>query len=603
MFLGLSLILGCSDDSEGDNDSANTGGNNALDGVNISGYAQKGPFLNGSSVILSELNESLTQTGSTFTSQIIDNTGAFEITGISLVSNYAALRVDGYYFNEVCGEQSSSQITLNAISVISDDRNININVLTHLEKARVEYLMTNNTLTIDEAKSQAQSEVLAIFNISESIESSENLDVSNQTVGDAVLIAVSSILQGFRSESEYSELMANIITDIRTDGELSSSSLGSQLISQAVLLNANDISSNLENRYESLGINISVPEFESHITNFINNSEYTLDNSLAIDYPEYGGQGFPNILNSQNGNDFDMWSNYYMCEFSLTANFNSDNCTKIKVVMTDITVPPSNLSESEVLQQPYISIDTAQNGWDWSFPSVGVVVFETNDTTNEMPLIIQTGYVIDYGFEDSIESGYYDSSYRVEYFFNDSDTPYSVREINFITPIDFDGDGIINLEDNCVGVSNPNQEDSDGDGVGDACEDGGNDNDCLPAPGDYTITMVDTYGDGWQSDSNNGGTNPITIEVEDADGNITSLYAGMCSNAEPFTVDSCEPSSDGGFNAVQVVTIPEGTLAANWYFAGDYWGEIEMSITGPSGNVIFSAGTGLASGLMPVCDD
>jgi len=151
MFLGLSLILGCSDDSEGDNDSANTGGNNALDGVNISGYAQKGPFLNGSSVILSELNESLTQTGSTFTSQIIDNTGAFEITGISLASNYAALRVDGYYFNEVCGEQSNSQITLNAISVISDERNININVLTHLEKARVEYLMTNNSLTIDEA--------------------------------------------------------------------------------------------------------------------------------------------------------------------------------------------------------------------------------------------------------------------------------------------------------------------------------------------------------------------------------------------------------------------------------------------------------------------
>ena len=56
--------------------------------------------------------------------------------------------------------------------------------------------------------------------------------------------------------------------------------------------------------------------------------------------------------------------------------------------------------------------------------------------------------------------------------------------------------------------------------------------------------MVDTYGDGWQSDTGNGGTNPITIEVEDANGNITSLYAGMCSNYEPFTVDSCEPSSD-----------------------------------------------------------
>jgi len=123
---------------------------------------------------------------------------------------------------------------------------------------------------------------------------------------------------------------------------------------------------------------------------------------------------------------------------------------------------------------------------------------------------------------------------------------------------------------------------------------------CSPAPGDYTITMVDTYGDGWQSDTGNGGSNPITIEVEDADGNISNIYAGMCSNYEPFTVDSCEPSTDGGSNAVQVVTIPEGALAANWFFAGDYWGEMEMSITGPNGNVIFSAGTGLAPGLMPI---
>jgi hypothetical protein len=34
---------------------------------------------------------------------------------------------------------------------------------------------------------------------------------------------------------------------------------------------------------------------------------------------------------------------------------------------------------------------------------------------------------------------------------------------------DFDGDGIPNADDNCLGVCNPNQKDSDGDGVGDAC--------------------------------------------------------------------------------------------------------------------------------------
>ena len=462
--LYLFLVLGlfaCSSDSA--DDDSNSNGSNTVEGASISGFAQKGPFLNGSSLILSELNESFAQTGQTFTSQIIDNSGAFEINGISLVSNYASLRVDGFYFNEVCGQQSNSQITLNAISEIFDGRIININVLTHLEKSRVEYLMNNNSLTITEAKSQAQSEILDIFNISESINSSETLDISNQTNGDAVLIAVSSILQGFRAESDYSELMANIITDIRTDGELNSSSLQSQLVSQAILLNASDITSNLQNRYENLGMNINVPEFESYISNFINSTDFVVDNSIVVDYPETGSQGYPNILNLDNGNDIDMWSDYYMCDYSLTANINTENCTALKIIFTNITEDPS-VSDSEYASCCNMYISASQDGWD--NPESGV--FETTSVSNELTLTVVSGMITNDTAQ--LQTGFYDAIYKIEYFLNNSDSPYIEREVRFIVPEDLDGDGILNDEDNCIEQSNPNQEDSDGDGIGDACD-------------------------------------------------------------------------------------------------------------------------------------
>ena len=261
-------------------------------GNDISGFVQKGPFVKGSSVTMYELNSDLSQTGNSYNTQITDVKGTFVLKNISTVSNLVCLKADGYYFNEVTGEQTTSPLTLYAISDISDKNGANINILTHLEKARVEYLVTEGT-PFQDAKNQAQKEILAIFNIEkEDMINSESLDISKSGEDNGILLAISSIIQGYRSESELTELLSNISNDINEDGTLDNKDFGSALINHAVFLNPDEIMTNLASLYsQDALINSSFP---THLSNFISNSEFPNTGSI-IEYPDYGLYG-KNIL-------------------------------------------------------------------------------------------------------------------------------------------------------------------------------------------------------------------------------------------------------------------------------------------------------------------
>ena len=300
---------------------------------NINGYAQKGPFINGSSVTIYDLQSDLSPTGKSFSTQIKDNKGAFELNGISLSSEYVNLRVDGFYFNEVTGKQSSSQITLNVISNITGKTTININILTHLEKSRVEYLIKNGK-SFSEAKSQAQKEVLAIFNIEKSdILPSETLNISETGDDNGILLAISTILQGFRSESEMTELLSNISDDIRNDGKLDNGILGSKLINHAVYLDSMKIKSNLIKRYNDIGINVKVPDFGKYISNFISKTKFGITSGVII-YPDSGVYG-PNLLSLSK-------STFQGNDFSLAAQLPDGTSLKIRISNLDAAVGSGN---------------------------------------------------------------------------------------------------------------------------------------------------------------------------------------------------------------------------------------------------------------------
>ncbi len=313
----------------------------------VTGHAQKGPFINGSSVTVYDLREDLTPTGKSYNTQITDNKGTFELDKVELSSNYASLRIDGFYFNEVTGEQSTAQITLYALADISDGGNINVNLLTHLEKSRVEYLMKDGT-SFSSAKIQAQKEILAVFNIEKSeMKNSEELDISEAGEDNGILLAISSILQGYRHEGELTELLSNIINDIKEDGELNDISLGSALINHAIILDTTTISNNLEERYNDIGATSVIPPFGKYIANFMAQTSFEVTES-PIEYPSTGLYG-DNILNLADT----LYSADYDNPCSLAAILQRGTALRIKITSlgldgnpgtpVDTGVPPTSV--------------------------------------------------------------------------------------------------------------------------------------------------------------------------------------------------------------------------------------------------------------------
>lgn len=257
----------------------------------FNGYVQKGPFINGTSVTISELDEELNQTGRSYQTTVADNKGSFEQNQMELISGYVQLKADGYYFNEVTGELSASPLTLYALVDVSDVNSANINVLTHLEKPRAEHLVKNENISLSEAKAQAQREILQIFNMTpDTISGSETLNIVQTGVNNAMLLAISAILQGPGSTADLSQLLADIITDIKTDGILNDATLGSKLFDNARLTNMDEVKSNLENQYKKLGMtDVVIPDFKQYVSYFIENTEFIAEK--LITYPMAGTYG------------------------------------------------------------------------------------------------------------------------------------------------------------------------------------------------------------------------------------------------------------------------------------------------------------------------
>lgn len=260
------LFIACGDDS-----SKPSSGQNVVSVTNktISGVSQKGPFVNGSSVTVQELDgETLAQTGSSYEGKIKNDKGEFSVKVAKLASQFVLLKANGFYRNEVSGDKSKSQITLYALTDVSDRDEVNVNLLTHLEHERSLYLVSENSMTIKDAKKQAEGEILASFGIEGEFANTEDLNIFGTDDGAAALLAVSVLLQGDLSEADFSERLAYYASDIESDGKWDDSETATAIADWASSKSLKGELANIRNNITKWKLSDDIPAFEKYVDNF-----------------------------------------------------------------------------------------------------------------------------------------------------------------------------------------------------------------------------------------------------------------------------------------------------------------------------------------------
>ena len=194
----------------------------------IYGASQKGPFIKGAEVTLYGMDESLHQTGTHFSTEIENNQGEYTLKNMELDDRYAWLNANGFYIDEITGDTSAQKISLNSLVDLQNRDHVNINILTHLSFDRIRRLVKEGK-SVDEAKREAEKEVLNAFGFSDDGESFDQLDISGAGKGDAKLLAISLIMLTAEDMGVVTSRMATIALDLETDGVLDDTVLVNQM--------------------------------------------------------------------------------------------------------------------------------------------------------------------------------------------------------------------------------------------------------------------------------------------------------------------------------------------------------------------------------------
>lgn len=267
-FIGMSLFAACSstDDKGVAGGVSEDAGFVALKDVEVAGVAQKGPFVKGATVTVQGIDcKTMELSDEIFETEVKSDKGDFAVDSMSFASTCALFEVSGKYFDELTGEKSKNAVTIHAITDLKDRKNVNVNMLTQLEYERVKHLVANKSKSFADAKTQAQKEVLAAFDIKGEFDESEKLNVFESGNGNAALLAVSVMMQSGTDADGLVKRLDKFDDSFAESGKWKDSTTKAEIAEWAASVAADGKLDSIRKNIEGLDYVDEVPAFEKYI--------------------------------------------------------------------------------------------------------------------------------------------------------------------------------------------------------------------------------------------------------------------------------------------------------------------------------------------------
>ena len=263
-FIGMSLFAACS--STDDKGVAGGVSEDAGFVADVEGVAQQGPFLKGTAVTVRGVDcKTLEFTDQFFESSIKSDKGDFAFDSIALDASCAVIEVSGKYLNEVSGKKTKNELTLRALTDLKDRDNVNVNLLTNLAYERVMHLVKEKNKSLAKAKTQAESEVLAAFDIKGDFEEFENLNIFESGDGNAALLAVSVMMQGDTDADGLAKRLDKFDDSFAESGKWKDSTTKAEIAEWAASVAADGKLDSIRKNIESMNDGENVAAFEKYI--------------------------------------------------------------------------------------------------------------------------------------------------------------------------------------------------------------------------------------------------------------------------------------------------------------------------------------------------